>query len=159
MSSSTIRRKVQAIKKKKLKAQKVVSLADYRELTIESSVKNILVVDDDPIVLSALKRVLDGQRGYRVVVARDGVELTECLETTRFHMCIMDVHLPWIDGYELCRLIKSHPRYVSLPLILVTSLTSSEDMKKGYECGCDDILIKPFDMNFIVDTVDRTLCS
>lgn len=158
MSSQGIRRKIQAMKKQKLLAKKVVSLADYRELRQPSSTKNILVVDDDPMILNALRRVLEVGHGYRVRVAADGMELTDHLESTRFHMCILDVNLPWVNGYDLCRLIKSHPLYASLPLILISAMASQEDIDKGYSCGCDEYVVKPFDMNYIVDTVANTLC-
>ena len=159
MSSRAIRRKVQELKKKKLLAKKVVSLADYREITQPTNMKNILVVDDDPMILSALKRVLEVSGGYRVMVAADGIELTDRLESSRFHLCILDVNLPWVDGYELCRLIKSHPTYSFLPLILISSMATQADIDKGFGCGCDEYLVKPFDMNYIVDTVASTLCS
>lgn len=158
MSSSSIRRKIVDARRQQLVSKKVVSLSDYRHLTRRAVSKNILVVDDDPIILSALKRVLE-VKGYRVMVATDGLELAHKLETARFHMFILDINLPWVDGYELCRMIKSHPMYSGLPLILISSLAKKEDVEKGYMCGADDYLIKPFDMNYIVGTVDRVLSS
>ncbi|MCY4381474.1 MAG: response regulator [Proteobacteria bacterium] len=155
---STIRSRIEAMKRQKLVMKKVVNLSDYRSLKKPVKTKNILVVDDDPIILSALKRVLE-VKGYRVVVALDGVELSHKLESARFHMFIIDINLPWVDGYELCKLIKSFPHYCDLPLILISSLSKKEDIDRGYQCGCDEYLIKPFDMNYIVGTVEKALSS
>ena len=153
MADHTIRRRVEAMKRQKLIAQKVVNLEDYRNLTKGVETKSILVVDDDKIILSALKRILE-IRGYRVMIASDGVQLSHLLETSRFHMFLLDVNLPWVNGYELCRLIKSHPIYRNLPLILMSALSKKEDVEKGYKSGCDDYITKPFEMDRVVESVD-----
>ena len=153
MADHTIRRRVEAMKRQKLVAQKVVNLEDYRNLTKGVETKSILVVDDDKIILSALKRILE-IRGYRVMIASDGVQLSHLLETSRFHMFLLDVNLPWVNGYELCRLIKAHPVYRGLPLILMSALSKKEDVEKGYKSGCDDYITKPFEMDRVIESVD-----
>ena len=158
MADGTIRRRVEAIKRKKIASQKIVNLADYRTLKKRRESHSILVVDDDRIILSALKRILEA-KGYRVLVARDGVELSRVLEISRLHMFLLDINLPWIDGYELCRLIKSHPLHRNIPLILMSALSRQSDIEKGYRCGCDDYIIKPFDMDHITQTVDEVLTA
>ena len=74
MADKTIRRKVEAIKRKKIVSKKVVNLADFRELRAAIETKTVLVVDDDEIMRSAIKRILDGE-GYNVILAEDGLEL------------------------------------------------------------------------------------
>lgn len=139
-------------------AKKVVNLAGYRVLKKRREHQSILVVDDDRVILSALKRILQGA-GYRVLVARDGLELSGVLETSRLHMFILDINLPWVDGYELCRLIKSHPQYRGIPLVLMSALSRPSDIEKGYRCGCDDYIIKPFDMDVITGAVQTALAT
>lgn len=158
MADRTIRRRVECIKRKKIAAQKVVNLSDYRSLKKRRDSFSILVVDDDRIILSALKRILEA-RGYRVLVARDGLELSQVLETSKLNMFLLDINLPWVDGYELCRLIKSHPLHRSIPLILMSALARQEDIDRGYRSGCDDYITKPFDMDHITETVDSALSS
>src|SRR5438105_2268122 len=106
-ADKSLRRQIESIKRSKIVNKKVVSLADFRELRQKIDTRTILVVDDDEIMRSALKRILENE-GYKVILAVDGLELSKILETTRLDMILLDVNLPWVDGYELCRLIKDH---------------------------------------------------
>ncbi|MCY4443462.1 MAG: response regulator [Proteobacteria bacterium] len=157
MSDQTIQRRIEAMKRQRIASQKVVNLKDYKNLRgSHVGRKNVLVVDDDQMILTALSRVL-GTRGYHVVVASDGMGLSRALENSRLHLFILDIHLPWVNGFELCRLIKSHPTYRGLPLILMSAFAEKEDIKRGFDCGCDEYIAKPFDMQHIVETVDAAL--
>ena len=125
MTDKTIRRKVEAIKRKKITSKKVVSLSDFRGLKAAIDIRCILVVDDDEIMRSALKRILEGE-GYKVLLAEDGLELSKVLETTRLDLVLLDVNLPWVDGFELCRIIKGHHSLKNVPLILVSGRKEKE---------------------------------
>lgn len=156
MADKTIRRKVEAIKRKKIVSKKVVNLADFRELRAAIDTRTVLVVDDDEIMRSALKRILDGE-GYKVILAEDGLELSKVLETTRLDMVLLDVNLPWVDGYELCRLIKSHPNFKGVPLIMVSARKTKEDVEKGFDAGADDYVTKPFDIDYMLGVINKML--
>ncbi len=130
----TIRKKVEAIKRQKIVSKKIVNLADFRNLKKSSETRSILVVDDDEIMRSALKRILEGEN-YKVILAEDGMELSKILETTKLDLILLDVNLPWVDGYELCRLIKSHHALKDVPLILVSARKGKEDIEQGFAAG------------------------
>lgn len=156
MTDKTIRRKVEAIKRKKITSKKVVSLSDFRGLKAAIDIRCILVVDDDEIMRSALKRILEGE-GYKVLLAEDGLELSKVLETTRLDLVLLDVNLPWVDGFELCRIIKGHHSLKNVPLILVSGRKEKEDVEKGFEMGADDYVTKPFDIDYMIEVINKRL--
>ena len=156
MTDKTLRRKVEAIKRKKITSKKVVSLDDFRELMAAIDTRVILVVDDDEVMRSALKRILVAE-GYKVLLAEDGLELSKVLETTRLDMVLLDVNLPWVDGYELCRLIKNHHSLKDVPLILVSARKTKEDVEKGFSAGADDYVTKPFDIDYMIEVINKRL--
>src|SRR5690606_27649364 len=117
-ADKSLRKQIENIKRQKIVSKKVVSLTDFRELRKSIESRSILVVDDDEIMRSALHRILENE-GYKVILAGDGLELSKVLETNRLDMILLDVNLPWVDRYELCRLIKTHNTLRHVPLILV----------------------------------------
>ncbi|MFK7873852.1 MAG: PleD family two-component system response regulator [Oligoflexales bacterium] len=156
MTDHTLRRKVEALKREKLKSRKVVSLSDFRELKSVIDTRTVLVVDDDEVMRSALKRILEAE-GYKVMLAEDGLELSKVLETTRLDLVLLDVCLPWVDGYELCRLIKNHHSLKLVPLILVSGCKGKEDVDKGFAAGADDYVTKPFDIEYMLKVINKKL--
>lgn len=154
MTDKSLRRKVEAIKKKKMCEKKVVSLAEFRGLRANTDAQTVLVVDDDEIMRSALKRILDSE-GYNVILAEDGLQLSKVLETTKLDMVLLDVNLPWVDGFELCRLIKSHPTLNDVPLILVSGRKSADDVERGIESGADDYVTKPFEIDYMLNVIKK----
>ena len=154
----SIRRKVESIKRQKIVGKKVVSLAEYRELQMKGDLRSILVVDDDEVMRSGLKRILEAE-GYRVLLAVDGLELSKTLENTRLDLILLDVNLPWVDGFELCRMLKDHPVLKQVPLILVSARKSKGDIEMGFAAGCDDYITKPFDVDYINQVIHKMLAK
>jgi len=152
----TLRLQIESIKREKIVSKKVVSLAEFRDLRQQTDIRSILVVDDDEIMRSALKRILETE-GYKVIMACDGLELSKVLETTRLDLILLDVNLPWVDGYELCKLIKSNPVLKTVPLVLVSARNSKQDIESGFAVGCDDYVTKPFDIDNITSTINNLL--
>lgn len=152
----TLRRQIESIKKQKMMAGKVVSLDDFRQLKREADSRIVLVVDDDEVMRNALKRILDAE-GYKVLLAEDGLELSKVLETARLDLILLDVNLPWVDGYELCRLIKEHRSLKQVPVIMVSARKTQEDIQRGFEAGCNDYVTKPFDVDFMTNVICKTL--
>ena len=156
MSDKTLRKKLEAIKRQKIVSSKVVSLQDFRSLQSNVEVHTILVVDDDDIMRNGLKRILDGE-GYNVVLAADGLELSRTLETTRLDLIVLDVRLPWVDGVELCQLIKTHYSLKSVPIIIMSDRRSREMVDRAIDAGADDFIAKPFEIDAILSIVNRLL--
>lgn len=155
-ADKAIRKQIENIKKKKIVSKKVVSLTDFRELKKSIESRTVLVVDDDEIMRSALKRILEAE-DYKVLMAQDGLELSKVLESTRLDMILLDVNLPWVDGYELCRIIKDHYTLRHVPLILVSARKDPEDVEKGFAAGADDYVTKPFDIDVMMNTISKML--
>jgi two-component system aerobic respiration control protein ArcA len=155
-ADKTLRRQIESIKRQKIINKKVVSLADFRELRQRIDTRSILVVDDDEIMRAALKRILENE-GYKVIMAVDGLELSKVLETTRLDLILLDVNLPWVDGYELCKLIKDHHSLKEVPLVLVSARKSKQDIQNGFDAGCNDYVTKPFDIDYITGVINKML--
>ena len=152
-----LRQQVETIKKRKMASETVVNLEDFRKLSRSADRKTILVVDDDEIMRNALKRLLESE-GYEVVLAEDGLAFSKVLEDGRkLDLILLDINLPWVDGFELCKMVKEHNEFSKVPLILVSGRKSDEDVEKGFDMGCNDYVVKPFDANFMVSAVNKTL--
>ena len=156
IAGSDIRKKIENIKRKRLVSKKIVALNDFRELKRSMQTRTILVVDDDETMRSALKRVLEHEN-YRVLLAEDGVALSKILESTRLDLILLDINLPWVDGYELCRVVKSHFNLKNVPLIFVSARKTQDDIDRGYQSGCDDYVTKPFDVASITEKINTLL--
>jgi two-component system aerobic respiration control protein ArcA len=155
-ADKTLSRRIESIKRQKIVGKKVVSLSDYRDLQRKTDIRTILVVDDDEIMRNAMKRILENE-GYKVILAIDGLELSKILETSRLDMILLDVNLPWVDGYELCRLIKEQHSLKDVPLILVSARKSKSDIQAGFDAGCNDYVTKPFDIDYITGIINKML--
>jgi CheY-like chemotaxis protein len=135
---------------------KVVSLEDYRNAATKAEQKSILVVDDELVMRNAIKRIFE-KENYRVLVAKDAMELSKIIEDTKLDLVLLDINLPWVDGYELCGLMKSHPLLKHLPIAFVSGNKSEDDIKKGYAAGCDEYITKPFEVEEIQKAVTKLL--
>src|SRR5215470_17779711 len=106
----------------------------------------ILIVDDENAARTALEFLLR-REGYEVRDASDGeTALTECA-TFRPDLILLDILMPGIDGFEVCRRIKATPETRLTPVVLITGLSDTEDRIQGINAGADDFLSKPIDIN------------
>jgi putative two-component system response regulator len=110
----------------------------------ESGVPRVLAVDDSAANLELLHQLLV-REGYVVMLARDGEEALDIVNTARPDLVISDVMMPRRNGYDLCKAIKSDPLGRLIPVVLVTSLDGSKERIRGIDAGADDFLRKPFD--------------
>ncbi|TXK86012.1 response regulator transcription factor [Paenibacillus sp. N3.4] len=102
----------------------------------------ILVVDDDSDIRELI-RVYLAREGLDVIEARNGQEALTFLETAQADLVILDIMMPLMDGWELCRQIRS--QYNDLPILMVTAKGESTHKVKGFQLGTDDYVVKPFD--------------
>lgn len=148
--------KIEKITKERMKEKQVVSLSEFRRLKRPKSSYTLLIIEDDVNMQAALKRIFDNE-GYTSFIVSDATELSSIIEKTAFDIILLDIGLPWINGYELASLMKSHNELKNIPLIFVSGLNSKEDMKKGFSVGADDYISKPFDVEEITRTVNTLL--
>jgi DNA-binding response OmpR family regulator len=104
--------------------------------------KRILAVDDDATALGALRQILL-QKGYDVTTASSGEEALPRLESSEFDLFILDVAMPGMSGFDLCRRIRALPATKDVPVIFLTAKGLLMDMAEGEDAGSDLYLIKP----------------
>ncbi|MGR4871789.1 response regulator [Variovorax sp. LARHSF232] len=104
--------------------------------------EHILVVDDVAKNVRLLADVL-GARGYHTSTAASGAEALACIAADRPDLVLLDVMMPGMNGYEVCRAIRADPACAVLPVVLVTALDPEQERIKGLEAGADDFLSKP----------------
>jgi len=115
----------------------------------------ILLVDDEELILSVLETTLD--RRYRVLKTRNGNEALEALERETIHLVISDLAMPGMDGFELCRRIKSKLENAQIPVILLTANDSTQARIEGLELGADAYIQKPFEEEVLLAQVASLL--
>lgn len=101
----------------------------------------ILVVDDDPHIRELVRLFLN-QEGFTVLEASDGVKALEVLASESADMVVLDIMMPNMDGWQLCRELREH---YDLPLLMLTAKGEMSQKVKGFELGTDDYLVKPFE--------------
>ena len=106
----------------------------------------ILIVDDDEDVLDVTQTFLES-RGYDVLLARSGEDALKIIEEAPPTLILLDVMMPKMDGFWLCRVIKSEPRFRFIPVIFLTAKDDAQSRMEGQKCGGDDYLSKPFDLD------------
>ncbi|MNO14243.1 Heme response regulator HssR [compost metagenome] len=114
----------------------------------------ILIVDDDHHIRELLKVFLEQAGMEAVLEAGDGVEALSVLEKERINLVILDIMMPNMDGWELCREIRLH---YDMPLLMLTAKGETRQIVKGFELGTDDYLVKPFEPAELVARVKALL--
>src|SRR6185436_19006192 len=101
----------------------------------------IMIVDDDPHIRQ-LAAVFLKDEGYDIVQASDGLEALTKLETTKVDLVVLDIMMPNMDGWELCRQLREA---YDMPLLMLTAKAEMNDKVHGFQLGTDDYLVKPFE--------------
>jgi len=104
--------------------------------------RNILIVEDEVRIADTLRVGLT-ENGYDVEVAYDGRLGHKLFQSRQFNLVVLDINLPILSGYELCKLIRTDNNDV--PIIMLTALSGLEDKIEGYDAGADDYIVKPFE--------------
>ena len=113
----------------------------------------ILVVDDESELTSLVRRALE-REGFDVVEARDGEEALRLFAESRPDLVVLDIMLPGVDGFEVCRRLRANS---DVPVILLTARAGEEDRVSGFELGADDYVVKPFSVRELVARVKAQL--
>ena len=115
---------------------------------------NVVIVEDDPMYA---KRAAEsfGARGDRVRVAKDGMDALAICLADRPDVIVSDVNMPRMDGWQLLRLLRARAAFARTPVIFTTRLTGEKERLRGYECGVDDYIAKPYSDVDLVTRVDR----
>ena len=120
--------------------------------------KRILVGDDDENILNLEKTILE-QKGFEVTAATGGAEALRLLAEKSFDLVLLDVMMPELDGFTVCRKIKEDPRCKDLPVIFLTAKGGGEALAEGFESGAIMYINKPFTANKLLTIVNTMLES
>lgn len=121
------------------------------------SMADVLVVDDEPEIIYLVKMMLE-KKGHNVSHAGNGEECLRFLEKAKPDLIVLDVMMPGLKGWDVCKRIKESKENSSIPVILLTVRTSNDSVKKSYEYAhCDAHINKPFEMKEFLATVDKLL--
>jgi two-component system sensor histidine kinase/response regulator len=118
----------------------------------------ILIAEDSATQAEQLRYLLE-QEGYTVSAAANGRLALEAARKRKPKLVISDVVMPEMDGYALCKAIKSDPELRDVPVVIVTTLTSIQDIAMGLECGADNFLRKPYDAKGLLMRIDNLLSN
>ena len=117
---------------------------------------NILVVEDERLIAGLLKETLEIE-GYRVTTILNGEDAVQFALRETPHLIILDIMLPGIDGYEVIRRLRSHPKSMHIPIIVLSALGEPEDKMRAYEGDADGYITKPYDTDELLARVRRQL--
>ena len=118
--------------------------------------KSILIVDDEKQLVSLVKLHME-MAGYEVLTASDGERALAIGREENPDLIILDLMLPKIDGWEVCKRLRAELKIGGIPVIMLTARTDTEDKLKGFESGADDYVTKPFSPRELVARVKRVL--
>jgi len=118
--------------------------------------KKILIVEDEEILLS-LESILLTSKGYEVKGMKDGPSALEAVASTKPDLVLLDIMLPGIDGYEVCRQIKANELTRHIPVVMLSAKKSKEDLVKAEQVGADWYITKPFKSAMVIETIQRFL--
>ncbi len=121
-----------------------------------SDAKKILIADDEPHILRSLGFVLE-RAGYDVLQARSGTAALELIRQEHPVLVFLDIMMPELDGYEVCRRIKSSDDLASTYVIMLTAKGQQHDRQEGLDAGADEYMTKPFSPSRAVERVHALL--
>ena len=118
--------------------------------------KRILVVEDEAELVKAIQIRLE-QAGYETLVAYDGMEALDKAHKEKPDLIILDLMLPKMDGYKVCRMLKFDEKYKKIPIIMLTARAQDSDEKLGLETGADAFITKPFQHEAVLAKIKELL--
>jgi DNA-binding response OmpR family regulator len=118
--------------------------------------KRVLVVDDEIYIVHILEFTLT-MEGYEVLTAADGEEALRKIEQDRPDLVVLDIMMPKLDGYEVCRRLRQDDEFRSLPVILLSAKGRPIDRETGLEVGADDYIVKPFSPRRLLEKIRELL--
>ena len=118
--------------------------------------KKILIVDDEVDLVETVRFPLEIE-GYQVLVAYNGEDALSQARKENPDLILLDLMLPKLDGYKVCRLLKFDERYKHIPILMLTAKTQEKDKVIGMETGANEYITKPFDMDYLMKKVKEYL--
>ena len=114
----------------------------------------VLVVDDDPVILQLISLNLELE-GHEILSAASGIEALTAARTERPQVMVLDVMLPGMDGFEVCRTLSQDPETADIPILLLSARALRSDVQRGLDAGAVEYVTKPFDPLDLVAMIER----
>ena len=121
-------------------------------------VPHILIVDDEPNIVMSLEFLMR-KNGYQVGIARNGTEALAAIALHPYDLVLLDVMMPDVDGYQVCRELRQHPDHMVTKVIFLSAKSREADVQKGYEVGADLYISKPFSTRQLMEKVRELLAA
>jgi DNA-binding response OmpR family regulator len=116
----------------------------------------VLVVDDDPYILMSLEFLMK-KSGYEVLIARNGAEALDHIYKDHPHLILLDIMMPDVDGYEICKTVKTSEDLKDIKVIFLSAKTTEDAIQKGLALGAEKYVTKPFNTKQLVSDVKQLL--
>lgn len=136
----------------------IQALCDHPSAIDQTASKRLLLVDDDAELLQALQLRFESS-GFHVITASNGLEALEKGRTQNPHLIILDLMLPNLNGYEVCRLLKFDQKFHHIPIMLFTARSRQEDLAMGEAVGADAFVTKPFDGRTLIAKAEELIAG
>ena len=122
-------------------------------------IRKILIVEDEEDVIELLSAIFSELGNYRVLYARDGEEALKIARANTPDVVILDIQIPGLNGYEICKLVKSDPTINHAKIIMLSGMTQNFDWPKTRETGADGYIVKPFSVTTLIEKIEELLRS
>jgi CheY-like chemotaxis protein len=117
----------------------------------------ILVVEDEEEIIDLLYAILDDLTDCEVLVVRDGEEALRVIQGDKPDIVLLDIQIPKLNGYELCKVIKTDPNKANMKIVMLSGMTQICDKSKAQEVGADDFITKPFTSETLIEKIEELL--
>ena len=121
--------------------------------------KKILIVEDEKDILELLLSVFDDSGDYRTISTTDGEQALKLARVDNPDIILLDIQLPGLNGYEVCKSVKSDPTMSHTKVLMLIGMVQNSDQQKAKEVGADEYIIKPFSSVELLDKVEGLLMS
>ena len=121
--------------------------------------KKMLIVEDEEDILELLSAIFGVLEDYEILCARDGTEALRLVRTDNPDIILLDIRLPRLNGYQVCKSVKSDPTMSHTKVLMLSSSAQNSDRQKAQEVGADGYIAKPFISIELLEAVDRLLRS
>ncbi len=125
----------------------------------EGSEKSVLYIEDNPVNLTLIKKIIEKKTSYRFLSAIEPVAGLECAQQEKPDLILLDIFLPGMDGYEVLKRLQAAPETANIPVVALSANAMRDDIVKGHEAGFIDYLSKPIDVAGFLQTINKLLGS
>jgi DNA-binding response OmpR family regulator len=116
----------------------------------------VLIVEDEPVIADNLQALLQA-KGFEAACALDGAEGVAAARKFKPDLMLLDIMLPKLNGFEVCRILKADPATKGIRVVMVTGLGRTGDVELAFAAGADDYLIKPYDTDRLFKKIEKVL--